>query len=117
MGDAETTVMSGQRKCPSCGAVLPADAPMGLCVRCLLGIGRSGAREVPNSGGPEEKPVQGGTPNQAHDSVTEIATEQPGARIGPYKLLQKIGEGGCGVVYMAEQQEPVRRRVALKVIK
>src|ERR1044071_285105 len=37
--------------------------------------------------------------------------------IGRYKLLQKIGEGGCGVVYMAEQSEPVRRRVALKVIK
>src|SRR5207244_7649740 len=34
-----------------------------------------------------------------------------------YKLLQKIGEGGCGVVYMAEQEEPVRRRVALKIIK
>jgi WD40 repeat protein/serine/threonine protein kinase len=41
----------------------------------------------------------------------------PGERIGRYKLLQKIGEGGCGVVYMAEQTEPVRRRVALKVIK
>ena len=40
-----------------------------------------------------------------------------GERIGRYKLLQKIGEGGCGVVYMAEQEEPVRRRVALKVIK
>jgi eukaryotic-like serine/threonine-protein kinase len=38
-------------------------------------------------------------------------------RIGRYKLLQQIGEGGCGVVYMAEQEEPVRRRVALKVIK
>jgi hypothetical protein len=44
-------------------------------------------------------------------------TEKPGDRIGRYKLLQKIGEGGCGVVYMAEQEEPVRRRVALKVIK
>jgi eukaryotic-like serine/threonine-protein kinase len=43
--------------------------------------------------------------------------EKPGDRIGRYKLLQKIGEGGCGVVYMAEQQEAVRRRVALKVIK
>ena len=40
-----------------------------------------------------------------------------GSKIGPYKLLQKIGEGGCGVVYMAEQEKPVRRRVALKVIK
>ena len=43
--------------------------------------------------------------------------EQPGDRIGQYKLLEQIGEGGCGAVYMAEQQEPVRRRVALKVIK
>ena len=43
--------------------------------------------------------------------------EQPGDKIGRYKLLQQIGEGGCGVVYMAEQEEPVRRRVALKVIK
>ena len=37
--------------------------------------------------------------------------------IGPYKLLEQIGEGGMGVVYMAEQQAPVRRRVALKIIK
>jgi WD40 repeat protein/serine/threonine protein kinase len=44
-------------------------------------------------------------------------TEKPGDKIGRYKLLQQIGEGGCGVVYMAEQEEPVRRRVALKVIK
>jgi WD40 repeat protein/serine/threonine protein kinase len=44
-------------------------------------------------------------------------SEQPGMMIGRYKLLQQIGEGGCGVVYMAEQEEPVRRRVALKVIK
>lgn len=44
-------------------------------------------------------------------------TEQEGNRVGRYKLLQKIGEGGCGIVYMAEQTEPVRRRVALKVIK
>ncbi len=44
-------------------------------------------------------------------------SEKSGDRIGRYKLLQQIGEGGCGVVYMAEQEEPVRRRVALKVIK
>jgi serine/threonine protein kinase len=44
------------------------------------------------------------------------AAERPGTRLGPYKLLQQIGEGGMGVVWMAEQQEPVRRRVALKVI-
>ncbi len=40
-----------------------------------------------------------------------------GSRIGPYKLLQKIGEGGCGAVFMAEQELPVRRRVALKILK
>jgi serine/threonine protein kinase/Tfp pilus assembly protein PilF len=44
-------------------------------------------------------------------------TEVPGDTIGRYKLLQQIGEGGCGIVYMAEQVEPVRRRVALKIIK
>ena len=43
--------------------------------------------------------------------------EKAGDRIGRYKLLQQLGEGGCGVVYMAEQEEPVVRRVALKVIK
>ena len=43
--------------------------------------------------------------------------EALGTRIGRYKLVEKIGEGGCGVVYMAEQEEPVRRRVALKIIK
>src|SRR5271165_3300613 len=45
------------------------------------------------------------------------APEKPGDRIGPYKLLQQIGEGGCGVVFMAEQEAPIHRRVALKVIK
>jgi eukaryotic-like serine/threonine-protein kinase len=45
------------------------------------------------------------------------ADEQVGALVGPYKLLQKIGEGGCGAVYMAEQQKPMRRRVAVKIIK
>src|SRR5437867_1163409 len=49
--------------------------------------------------------------------VTMPPTEKPGDKIGRYKLLQQIGEGGCGIVYMAEQEEPIRRRVALKVIK
>jgi serine/threonine protein kinase len=50
-------------------------------------------------------------------TIVLSVTEAPGERIGRYKILQQIGEGGCGVVYMAEQEEPVRRRVALKVIK
>jgi eukaryotic-like serine/threonine-protein kinase len=52
------------------------------------------------------------------DELLEVnLDERIGTQIGSYKLLQKIGEGGCGVVYMAEQEQPVRRRVALKVIK
>jgi serine/threonine protein kinase/tetratricopeptide (TPR) repeat protein len=43
--------------------------------------------------------------------------ERPGTAIGPYKLLQEIGEGGMGTVFMAEQQRPLRRRVALKIIR
>jgi hypothetical protein len=44
-------------------------------------------------------------------------SEGPGTRIGPYKLLQQIGEGGMGVIFMAEQEAPVHRKVALKIIK
>ncbi len=50
-------------------------------------------------------------------AVFAPAGEKPGDWIGRYKLLEQIGEGGCGVVYLAEQEEPVRRRVALKIIK
>jgi eukaryotic-like serine/threonine-protein kinase len=49
--------------------------------------------------------------------LAEIEDEAVGKTIGRYKVLEKVGEGGCGVVYVAEQTEPVRRRVALKVIK
>jgi serine/threonine protein kinase len=54
---------------------------------------------------------------QATAIVPAQNDEGPGTVVGRYKLLQQIGEGGCGVVYMAEQQVPMKRRVALKVIK
>jgi eukaryotic-like serine/threonine-protein kinase len=60
-----------------------------------------------------EQPVP--TPSVTCDAPSPL--ESPGTVIGPDKLLQQIGEGGMGTVYMAEQQEPVRRRVALKIIK
>jgi serine/threonine protein kinase len=56
-------------------------------------------------------------PVDAGTGAYEPPTEAVGLWIGPYKLLQQIGEGGMGTVWMAEQEHPVRRRVALKVIK
>src|SRR5215470_1938399 len=84
--------------CPECGADLPANAPMGLCPRCLANMGLRLAVEQATVRDPQ-------------------SLEEESSRIGPYKILQKIGEGGGGVVYMAEQTEPVRRRVALKILK
>jgi WD40 repeat protein/serine/threonine protein kinase len=69
--------------------------------------------------GPPDSPAQGVptrlSPVPAADEKPR--REKPGDWLGRYKLLQQIGEGGCGVVYMAEQEEPIRRRVALKIIK
>jgi serine/threonine protein kinase len=53
----------------------------------------------------------------AIETEKSMAGEMAGMRIGRYRLLRQLGEGGCGVVYLAEQEEPVRRRVAFKVIK
>ncbi len=69
------------------------------------------------AGGFFSRPLQA-APAPAPASPGDLpVTEKAGDTIGRYKLLEQIGEGGCGVVYMAEQMEPVRRRVALKVIK
>jgi eukaryotic-like serine/threonine-protein kinase len=87
--------MPPPRLCAECGTPLPDDVPEGACPVCAF----RGALSL--SGGTSQATV----------------IEQPGDRIGRYKLLEQIGEGGYGVVYMAEQTEPIRRRVALKVVK
>src|SRR5437667_5147995 len=87
--------MPEARICSKCGAPLSAD---GSCAKCLMQFGLD-------------------LPDHARTQHAASISEKPGDRIGRYKLLQQIGEGGCGVVYMADQEEPVRRRVALKVIK
>src|SRR5437867_9451468 len=95
--------MAAQKKCEECGAELPANAPQGLCPRCLLKL------QLPNGPDPaaEAQTI----------SMALPLDEKPGTLIGRYKLLEKIGEGGFGVVYVAEQREPVKRKMALKVIK
>ncbi len=84
--------------CPECGKTKPAGAPDGACPTCLLALGLAAAPSRP-------------------ETIQLPPMAEPGERIGRYKLLEQIGEGGFGTVWMAEQQEPVRRRVALKIIK
>src|SRR4029077_13667158 len=61
--------------------------------------------------------IHGGGAGTLGTKIDQPIAERPGSVIGPYKLLEQIGEGGFGVVFMAEQAYPVRRRVALKVLK
>ncbi len=70
-------------------------------------------RAMAGAGDFMKRPAPPGSVTISHAPIAE----GPGTRIGPYRLLQQIGEGGMGVVYMAEQEQPVRRKVALKIIK
>src|SRR5947207_23824 len=118
--------MGSADKCRECGTAIPADSPGGFCAQCLLGLGLQQARSAERGvrSEKEEGQVADKTDPSEHAEgpksgidVTAPMTEKPGDRIGRYRLIEEIGHGGCGVVYMAEQEEPVRRRVALKVIK
>lgn len=91
--------MNESRKCAACDGEMPPAFFVGLCPSCLLAAGR----EV-NLDGPED----------ATDGA--VGGESLG-HIGPYRLIESLGEGGMGIVYLAEQREPIRREVALKVIK
>ncbi len=70
-------------------------------------------RAYGQSGGPLDKLAAA----MASTKIAEPIQEQVGATIGPYKLMEQIGEGGFGLVFVAEQQQPIRRKVALKIIK
>jgi len=76
----------------------------------------AGFLATPTAGEPT-LPIQGPTIHMASATIRGVLGEGPGTWIGPYKLLQLIGEGGFGSVFMAEQEQPVRRKVALKIIK
>jgi serine/threonine protein kinase/Tfp pilus assembly protein PilF len=112
--------MSPDSTCKECGTAIPADNLAGLCARCLFSLGlglaqEPAARDVECATPEGQLPVSGGKP--AKISVEAYITEKSGDKIGPYKILEEIGQGGFGVVYMAQQQEPVKRRVALKIVK
>ncbi len=83
--------METLRTCQDCGAVMPASHTGSICPKCVLGL--------------------------AADPPAGQLGEAEGDIIGPYTLRQKIGEGGFGVVWMAEQSQPMSRMVALKVVK
>ena len=89
--------MAKESRCSQCGAFLSGNIPHGFCPKCLLKVGFE----------------------EDADAIIEESPliEGPGTKIGRYELLELIGEGGMGLVYLAEQQEPIRRKVALKIVK
>jgi serine/threonine protein kinase/tetratricopeptide (TPR) repeat protein len=88
--------------CPQCGAGLGPDDPAGLCPKCLI----QGAFDSSISAGE----------SGAQSTITSIPLTTDDD-FGRYHIIRSVGEGGMGTVYLAEQREPIRRRVALKVIK
>lgn len=128
MGDER---MNPPYQCPDCGAPLPEAGA--VCMRCLLAVGLE-AGDQPRVGpgflddlppssfaDKQDANIPGPEPPPAMPTETEpppvTITEQIGEQIGRYKLLERIGEGGFGMVYLAEQSAPLKRLVALKVIK
>src|SRR4051794_28392274 len=65
----------------------------------------------------EESTFMGSPVGDLPIGLDELIGEAPGAVVGPYTLLRQIGEGGMGVVFLAEQTRPVRRQVALKIVR
>jgi serine/threonine protein kinase len=110
--------MAAERTCPRCGTLLSSEALEGLCPKC---VGRAAFEKKPEDTLPTDKFREGTMDREptvdGHAGPSNAGQQRAGERIGRYKLLQQIGEGGFGTVWMAEQMEPVSRQVALKIIK
>jgi serine/threonine protein kinase/Tfp pilus assembly protein PilF len=105
--------MSHKRTCPQCGKERTDDSLAGLCPNCLALHAFSETEEGTNA-----IASAGNTaPTVRVAAGSDFEYQHAGVMIGRYKLLEQIGEGGFGVVYMAEQVEEVHRKVALKIIK
>ncbi len=96
--------MAEAERCSRCGAQLPRDALGGHCAHCLLKLALSAGNGAQGSLGSGE--IQ-----------DRSCYQDPQGCIGQYRLLERIGEGGSGIVYSAKQRQPLRRRVAIKVLK
>ncbi len=99
--------MADRASCPKCGHELPVNAPAGLCPGCLL----LGALVSEETDPPPSTTFAGSSPHRPSGSVAAEVIA------GRYTLLEVLGEGGMGTVYRAGQAAPVKRQVALKLIK
>ncbi len=111
--------MADARTCPKCGGTVRPDAVDGLCARCLARFAFGEGSQKSGVGGQrsEDEVVELSAATTKAAQEPDMLLEAGEGRIGRYKLLERIGEGGFGVVYMAEQIEPIQRKVALKIIK
>src|SRR5262245_61942729 len=109
--------MSSGNKCKECGTAIPADSPGGFCAQCLLGLGLKAESREQKAESREQEHAGTNPQIEAKEKsslpVSAPLRLKPGDRIGRYRLLHELGCGGCGVVYMAEQEQPMRRKVAL----
>lgn len=100
--------MSAVRLCPRCSAQIAEDAPLNVCPSCLMKQAMEETAEAIDVRSP------GGSGYVDGDAAVELP---PGTVIGRYTIVEKLGAGGFGAVYKATQKSPVRRTVAIKIIK
>src|SRR5262249_7004510 len=105
--------MSASSTCARCGAPTSAQTLDGLCVACV-GRGILSVDTPPHWADAEfsDGAERWTSPGDSRERELTL-----GGRVGTYQLIRQIGEGGFGVVYLAEQVAPVKRQVALKIIK